>query len=61
MADAVVATLEPIQRRYADLVADPEYVTTVLRTGAARARERGAAAVRRVKEAYGLLEGDPCQ
>jgi tryptophanyl-tRNA synthetase len=54
VADAVVDLLAPIQRRYAALSADPTRVDAVLRAGAARARERGAAAVRRIRAAYGL-------
>jgi tryptophanyl-tRNA synthetase len=56
VADAVISTLRPIQQRYADIAADPGYVSAVLRDGAARARERGAVAVRRGREAFGLLE-----
>jgi tryptophanyl-tRNA synthetase len=54
VADSVVATLRPIQQRYADLAADPDAIDAVLRDGAARARERGAVTVRRVREALGL-------
>lgn len=39
VTDAVVATLEPVQRRYADLAADPAYVDEVYAAGAARCRE----------------------
>jgi tryptophanyl-tRNA synthetase len=55
VADAVIATLRPIQARFADLRADPGYVDEVLATGAAQARERGAATVRRAREALGLV------
>ena len=40
VADAVVALLEPVQKRYAELAADPTEVDRVLARGAARARER---------------------
>jgi tryptophanyl-tRNA synthetase len=53
VADAVIETLRPIQRAYADL--DRAYVDSVLRDGAARARERTAAPLRRAKHAIGLL------
>lgn len=39
VTDAVVAELEPIQKRYADLAADPAAVTEVYAAGAARCRE----------------------
>jgi tryptophanyl-tRNA synthetase len=55
VADAVVATVEPLQKRYADLSADPGYVRDVLRDGAARASEIAAPTVRAAKEAIGLL------
>jgi tryptophanyl-tRNA synthetase len=55
VADTVVSTLRPLQERYADVAADPDYVTAVLREGAARARERAASTVRRVRDAFGLL------
>ncbi|HKS52554.1 MAG TPA: tryptophan--tRNA ligase [Pseudonocardiaceae bacterium] len=55
VADAVVATLAPVQERYNELVADPEYVRAVLRAGAKRAREQAREKVRRAKAAIGLL------
>jgi tryptophanyl-tRNA synthetase len=39
VTDAVVAELEPLQKRYAELAADPAYVTEVYAAGAARCRE----------------------
>ncbi|MFB9833047.1 tryptophan--tRNA ligase [Actinoallomurus acaciae] len=54
-ADAVIALLEPVQRRYADLSADPAELEGILRTGAERARERAAGTVVAAKEAMGLL------
>jgi tryptophanyl-tRNA synthetase len=54
-ADAVIAVLEPLQRRYAALSADPAALEGVLRTGAERARERAAGTVVAAKEAMGLL------
>jgi len=39
VADAVIATLEPIQRRYAELAADPAHVADVYARGAERCRE----------------------
>jgi tryptophanyl-tRNA synthetase len=54
-ADAVIALLEPLQRRYAELSADPATLGAILRTGAERARERAAGTVTAAKEAMGLL------
>ncbi|MGE5828674.1 MAG: tryptophan--tRNA ligase [Micromonosporaceae bacterium] len=53
-AEAVVEALRPVRHRYAELVAAPEHLDEVRRQGAARARERAAATVRRAKEAIGL-------
>ncbi|GAA5184961.1 tryptophan--tRNA ligase [Rugosimonospora acidiphila] len=55
VADAVIETVRPIQRRYAELTADPAQVDAVLREGASRARDRASATVRRTTEALGLL------
>ncbi|MBN9102279.1 MULTISPECIES: tryptophan--tRNA ligase [unclassified Pseudonocardia] len=57
VADAVVATLDPIRERYRELEKDPGYVRTVLRDGARRARERAGARVDAAREAIGLLPG----
>jgi tryptophanyl-tRNA synthetase len=56
VADAAIATLEPIQRRHAELARDPGYVRTMLADGAARARERTSDLVARAKRAIGLLD-----
>jgi tryptophanyl-tRNA synthetase len=56
-ADSVVATLAPIQARYADLTAEPDTVEEILREGAARARSRAQGVVRRARRALGLLGG----
>jgi hypothetical protein len=55
VADAVVATLGPVRERYLALAADPEYLRSLLRDGAKRARERAGEKVRAAKEAIGLL------
>ncbi|MDN3353949.1 tryptophan--tRNA ligase [Actinomadura sp. DC4] len=54
-ADAVIALLEPLQRRHAELSADPATLEAILRDGAERARERAAGTVTAAKEAMGLL------
>ncbi len=55
LAEALVAGLEPIQRRYAELVADPSYADRTLREGAARAQAQAAPVLREVRERVGLL------
>jgi tryptophanyl-tRNA synthetase len=54
VTDAVAEALRPVRRRYAELIAAPERLDEVRRQGAARARERAAATVRRAKQAIGL-------
>lgn len=54
-ADAVVATLAPLQQRYRELERRPEHVQSLLRDGAARARAQATAKVREAKSAIGLL------
>jgi tryptophanyl-tRNA synthetase len=54
VTDAVVATLEPIQKRYADLATDPVHVTQVFADGAARAREVTAPVLAAAQTAIGL-------
>lgn len=56
VADAVLATLAPLHARSAGLVRQPEYVRTVLREGALRARAIGEAKLVQAKAAMGLLE-----
>ncbi len=55
VADTVVATLAPIQARYADLRADPGAVRGILREGAERARDQARTRVRQVRVRLGLL------
>jgi tryptophanyl-tRNA synthetase len=55
VADSLVATLGPIQARYADLRADPATVPDILRDGAERARSRARAKVAQVRARLGLL------
>jgi tryptophanyl-tRNA synthetase len=54
-ADAVVATLAPVQKRYAELACDPDYIQAVLRAGAKRAHEQASKKVRQAKATIGLL------
>ncbi len=46
--------LGPARRRREELSRDPDYIEEVLRYGAVRAREVGAALVRRVRDAVGI-------
>lgn len=55
VADAVIATLEPIQRRYQELTDDD--IETVLAEGAQRAAEHADRTVRRARIALGLTGG----
>jgi tryptophanyl-tRNA synthetase len=54
LAEAIVDTLAPVQRRYAQLSADRGYLDTVRRQGAARVRDHAARTVARAKHAIGL-------
>jgi tryptophanyl-tRNA synthetase len=57
VADVVIDTIAPIRKRYDELATSAEdEVRTVLRRGAAQARDLAGEKVRRVKEAIGLLE-----
>jgi tryptophanyl-tRNA synthetase len=54
VTDAVVAELEPLQKRYAELAADPTYVDGVYRAGADRCREVTAPVLAAAEAAIGL-------
>ena len=54
VTDAVVAVLEPLQKRYADLAADPSHVDAVYRRGAERCREVTTPVLTAAQEAIGL-------
>jgi tryptophanyl-tRNA synthetase len=54
-ADALIALLQPIQARYAELVQDRDAITSILHTGAAKARSVASATLTRVHDAVGLL------
>jgi tryptophanyl-tRNA synthetase len=53
-ADAVVAVLDPLQKKYADLAADPVHVSEVLAAGAVRCREVTAPVLAAARTAMGL-------
>lgn len=52
--EAVVAGLEPIQKRYAEITADPGYLNSVLREGAERVRPIAESTTRLVRERMGI-------
>ena len=53
--DHVVEALEPIQRRHAELIADPAELTRLLNLGADRAREQADEVLARARDAIGLV------
>jgi tryptophanyl-tRNA synthetase len=53
-ADAVIAAVEPVQRRYRELASDATYVDELLARGAERVRPLANQTVERVKELTGL-------
>ena len=55
LADALIAFLEPIQKRYGELKADPGELTRLLATGAAKASAVAAPTVATVYERVGFL------
>ncbi len=55
VADAVIALLEPVQKRFYELRQDQTVLQQVMRQGAAQARERAAATLAKVNEAVGFV------
>lgn len=55
LADAVVGTLEPIQRRYNEISADPATLDALLARGAERARPLANDMLRTVRDKVGLI------
>jgi tryptophanyl-tRNA synthetase len=54
-ADAVIALLEPLRNRHAELVADRTALLAIVRDGAERARDLAAPVLARARAAIGLL------
>ncbi|MFI5174037.1 MAG: tryptophan--tRNA ligase [Terriglobia bacterium] len=54
VADLVIATLQPIQDQYFQLLSDPGYLDQALREGADRVRTRAEETLNRVKALMGL-------
>ncbi len=55
VAEAVVESLRPVQKRYETLAADPVEVERILANGAQRAEALAAVVMQRVRRAVGLL------
>ena len=55
LADAVVAHLEPIQQRYAEVTADPAYLDGILAEGAERANEVAYKTLLDCRDAMGFI------
>jgi tryptophanyl-tRNA synthetase len=55
LAERVVATLEPIQRRYAEITSDPRALDRLLAEGAEKARPLAEATLRAAKERVGIV------
>lgn len=55
IAEAVIAHLEPIQTRYAEIMADPEYLDQVLLQGGARANAIAEASLNDAYAAMGFM------
>jgi tryptophanyl-tRNA synthetase len=55
LAEAVVSHLDPIQKRYREVMADPTYLQDVLKAGQQAAEEVAEKTLSNAKEAMGLL------
>jgi tryptophanyl-tRNA synthetase len=55
VADAVIGALEPVQKRYIEITAEPGYITRVLEEGASRVRPFAQDTVNKTKKAMGLF------
>ena len=57
VAEMVIANLEPLQKRYAEIMDEPGYLTGVLKEGAERVAPIAKSTVQLVKERMGLYVG----
>jgi len=55
LADSIIATLEPIQKRYQELWSDPGYLHELMRENAAKARAVAEQTLQKVRDAMGFL------
>ena len=58
VADAVVAFLEPVQKKYAELRANEDYLLQVFRKGADKARIRASQTLKEVQKTIGFIVKD---
>lgn len=56
VADAVISVLEPVQAKYAELIADKGYLEAVLKDGAAAAQKRAYKTLGKVYRKAGFVE-----
>lgn len=57
VAEMVIANLEPLQKRYAEIMNEPGYLTGILKEGAERVSPIAKSTVQLVKERMGLYVG----
>jgi tryptophanyl-tRNA synthetase len=57
VAEMVIANLEPLQKRYSQIMAEPDYLAGVLKEGAERVSPIAKSTVQLVKERMGLYAG----
>ena len=55
LSDATIAAIEPIQKRYKELMKDQEEIHHILEQGAQQAQEVAESTLNRIKDALGLL------
>jgi tryptophanyl-tRNA synthetase len=58
VADAVVAFLEPVQKKYAELRSNEDYLLQVFRKGAEKARIRASQTLKEVQKTIGFIVKD---
>jgi tryptophanyl-tRNA synthetase len=56
VADAVIAALEPVQKKYAELMANPDHLLAVLKAGADAAQKTAYKTLAKVYRKVGFLE-----
>ena len=54
LAEVVVESLAPLQKRYKELTADPSYIPSVLKVGAGKARPVAEKTLKEVQNKIGL-------
>ena len=54
LAEVIIEGLAPLQKRYAELTADPGYIDSLMAEGADRARPLAEKTLLRVKDSLGL-------